>query len=948
MQRRLIVLALALALTAPQAATASVIAAPQQPGVRAERETDADRALARLRADANGKLRVHRAADGVVDSVSSTDGEAMVEARGADGAKDAATEQLARYGEAFGIDGGKSRAVVKGTFDSATGGSIVRAEQVVDGVPVFGGQVVMSLDKDQGVVSVDADTTAEAKVPAALVSEAKAKRNALAVVAKSHKVAAAKLTVSGHGRRLYDPAVVHVTDHLGARPVWEFEVTNGSEIRETVLVGTGRGEIALHFNDAPGLNRVVCDNANDDSTYSDEPVPLCTAPARAEGGGPSAVNDVNAAYDHLGAASAAYQELAAKDLTNIIGTGTPKKLMATVRWCFGDEDCPFPNAFWNGTQMVFGTGYAGADDAVAHELTHGYVERTSALFAFHQSGALNESLADVVGEVVDHRYNPTGPENDSAWQLGEAIPGGAVRSLQDPPLYDQPDKMTSHLFVNADARYDAGAVHENDGVGNKTAYLISQGGTFNDHTLTGIDGADAGLSKTGLLYLEVIPRLTSGAQYADLGRVLATTCDELAAGNTGGFTTADCASVRTATAATELALRPTEPEASAAEAPLACSAGNTMVTLRRDDDATATFGFSQGALWQRTPLNGSPNYSRSGTSSWFGWNPDPEIDGITNSALTTASFVVPTAQSTALHFNHAYIFEWYDAEGGEEAWYPDGGQVLVQTLSGTTWTTRTVPWINGPNRSWNDSVYKVFGGDSRGYGSSRADITSLAGQTVRVVFKVLGDQDVAFLGWWLDDIRLYTCPNSIASVPKTTAAAGTASVRIDWTAPSYVGNSPVASYRITRSDGKVTTLPATARSTILGSLNSTLPLTVNVAAVNEVGQVGAPSTVRIDPTTTTATTSVTRVRKGVYFTVTGKVVRRGTTSPISGMPVVLQRRLTTQTAWSNAVTGTTGAAGTKGWAVRQYAPTYYRVLAKGATTRFGSLSNTRGVGIRRR
>ena len=92
-------------------------------------------------------------------------------------------------------------------------------------------------------------------------------------------------------------------------------------------------------------------------------------------------DDVNAAYDHLGAASAAYQELAAKDLTNIIGTGTPKKLMATVRWCFGDEDCPFPNAFWDGTQMVFGTGYAGADDAVAHELTHGYVERTSALFS---------------------------------------------------------------------------------------------------------------------------------------------------------------------------------------------------------------------------------------------------------------------------------------------------------------------------------------------------------------------------------------------------------------------------------------------------------------------------------------------------------------------------------------------------------------------------------------
>ena len=190
---------------------------------------------------------------------------------------DAATEQLARYGEAFGIDGGKSRAVVKRTFDSATGGSIVRADQVVDGVPVFGGQVVMSLDEDQGVVSVDAATTAATQVPAAVVSEAKAERNALAVdrpratgsrrQADCHRARAAASTT---------PRSCTSPTPSGVRPVWEFEVTNGSDIRETVLVGTGRGEIALHFNDAPGINRVVCDNANAQRPpASASPVPLC-------------------------------------------------------------------------------------------------------------------------------------------------------------------------------------------------------------------------------------------------------------------------------------------------------------------------------------------------------------------------------------------------------------------------------------------------------------------------------------------------------------------------------------------------------------------------------------------------------------------------------------------------------------------------------------------------
>ncbi len=51
------------------------------------------------------------------------------------------------------------------TLDSATGGSVVRADQVVDGVTVFGGQVVMSLDDDQGVVSVSSATTDATQVP---------------------------------------------------------------------------------------------------------------------------------------------------------------------------------------------------------------------------------------------------------------------------------------------------------------------------------------------------------------------------------------------------------------------------------------------------------------------------------------------------------------------------------------------------------------------------------------------------------------------------------------------------------------------------------------------------------------------------------------------------------------------------------------------------------------
>ena len=246
-------------------------------------------------------------------------------------------------------------------------------------------------------------------------------------------------------------------------------------------------------------------------------MPICPTPARTEAGAASAVVDVNEAFENLGATSDAYQALDGRDLTDLIGStvdGT-KSLLSTVRWCFSDDTCPFDNAFWDGQQMVFGTGYAKADDVVGHELTHGYVERTSNLFYFHQSGALNESLADTIGEIVDHRH---GVEDDASWTVGEDlnIPA-AERSLKDPTLHQQPDKMTSALYRGDDFYQDGGDVHANDGVGNKTAYLISQGGTFNGQTITGIDAGDPGLAKTGRLYLETIPRLTSGSEYADLG-----------------------------------------------------------------------------------------------------------------------------------------------------------------------------------------------------------------------------------------------------------------------------------------------------------------------------------------------------------------------------------------------------------------------------------------------
>ena len=52
---------------------------------------------------------------------------------------------------------------------------------------------------------------------------------------------------------------------------------------------------------------------------------------------------------------------------------------------------------------------------------------------------------------------------------------------------------------------------------------------------------------------------------------------------------------------------------------------------------------------------------------------------------------------------------------------------------------------------------KGFGGESKGYSSSRVNLSSLEGKSVRFRFRVGNDSSGADYGWWVDDVRVYTC-----------------------------------------------------------------------------------------------------------------------------------------------------------------------------------------------
>ncbi len=205
---------------------------------------------------------------------------------------------------------------------------------------------------------------------------------------------------------------------------------------------------------------------------------------RAEGQDASGDPTVEQAYDGLGATWELLLTEYARD--SLDGRGLP--LVATVH--YGQK---YDNAFWDGTQMVFGDGdgelfgsFTSSIDIMGHELAHGLTQYTAALVYLGQSGALNESISDVFGSLVKQRH--LGHDAAAAdWLIGAglftaAVNGVALRSMKEPgTAYDdpvlgkdpQPADMDGYVQLPNDRAHDNGGVHINSGIPNRAFYLVA-------------------------------------------------------------------------------------------------------------------------------------------------------------------------------------------------------------------------------------------------------------------------------------------------------------------------------------------------------------------------------------------------------------------------------------------------------------------------------------------
>ncbi|MEH6991965.1 M4 family metallopeptidase [Neobacillus drentensis] len=205
----------------------------------------------------------------------------------------------------------------------------------------------------------------------------------------------------------------------------------------------------------------------------------------------------------------------------------------------------YNNASWNGRWMTYGDGdgvfmtsLSAGLDVAAHEMTHGVITNSANLVYRNQSGALNESFADVFGALVD----------DSDWEMGEDIMAPAakadgvnvLRSLSNPNsvvvsnverrsystnggVY--PDHMDE--FYNMPTSVDGGGVHVNSSITNHAAYLIGQ---------------EIGREKLGQIYYRALTvYLTPNSNFSDARQAIVQSAidiysegsEEVAAANSG-------------------------------------------------------------------------------------------------------------------------------------------------------------------------------------------------------------------------------------------------------------------------------------------------------------------------------------------------------------------------------------------------------------------------------
>jgi len=326
----------------------------------------------------------------------------------------------------------------------------VRLDQTLGGVPVFGGQAIVHIHPSGEVASVtdglvhglEADTWPVLDQQASLDTAAAHRGIVIDRAASDLQV----LRLDG-----WD----HLTWRVQIDGTWDKEPT-----RPVIFVDAHTGDVVWEYENLQTVrNRLTYDGRN----RSRLPGRL----ERSEGQGSVGDQPIDDAHDHAGLTYDYYFVEEGRDSYD----GSGATMVSTAH-----HQRNYDNAFWNGTQMVYGDGdvyftpLSGSLDVVAHELTHAVTEYSANLIYANESGGLNEATSDIIGVTVDS-WSRGWVVDANTWLVGEDIAtpalGTALRYMDNPPA----DGVSIDHYSDYVAGID---VHYSSGIANKYFYLTVQ------------------------------------------------------------------------------------------------------------------------------------------------------------------------------------------------------------------------------------------------------------------------------------------------------------------------------------------------------------------------------------------------------------------------------------------------------------------------------------------
>jgi predicted outer membrane repeat protein len=378
-------------------------------------------------------------------------------------------------------------------------------DQVHAGLPVFPGGVAVHLDGDAAIGVTGGVAPVFALAPVPRLSQADAEQHAL-----TH--AEAGLEVIGDTQLLYiDLSLLGVSDG-GVYLAWQVNLGVGQAAEERVFVEASSGATIFRLPRAATDLDLDLEDGNFNTVKQ-----LCSIFEDDDIGCNDQLDDSSDACRHVSTVYNFWRNALGRDSYD--GDGEQIELNISVNM---EEKAP--NASYGNCDLfIFSPGMVKLD-IVGHEFTHAVDQSARQLIYANQSGALDESFADIFGYFVDpgNWLHGEGAPNARSPQVpvrGSKVcsPTQAGRDLSNPPCFGDPDHVNGAISgdgvglrpatkMPSDAN-DKGGVHTNSGIHNKVAYLLIQGGSHN-----GYDVQPLGAVRARRLFYYVLTNwLTSNA-----------------------------------------------------------------------------------------------------------------------------------------------------------------------------------------------------------------------------------------------------------------------------------------------------------------------------------------------------------------------------------------------------------------------------------------------------